>query len=462
MTHPRARRALAGSTSSGSPVVLGYVGPRRRRKQASFTHGWRWNSHRFAISLGVVVAAGLAASQLCAVASAVGDVERRFLLPLRRQRARSGHFYVYGNPVPTAFHPPAWPAVLSLYLSSGSPRRSSTSSSRALSAPRRSRSSGSQAAPSPVRAVGLIAAAIGAVYPNFFIWERELASETLVLPLVAGTVLMAYRFRARPRLSTMIALGTLCALLTLTRAEQVLLFACLLVPLALRCPGLPLRPAAIWLVAAAVAAGLISAPWIVFNASRFEHPVVLTTSFGPALRISNDAVTYRGTLLGSADNVYWRQWSRQTGDESVKDLSARREALTYVRSHLAHVPIVVSGSRGTHLEHLQRRTTGVARSELGARPLGVYRVAVVTYWLLLATAIVGIVVLRRRGIFLLPLLAPFLVVAVAAAVTFGEPRYRAAAEVPLVLLAAVGIDALIATLLHPRTGQCTASLDTAD
>jgi hypothetical protein len=39
-----------------------------------------------------------------------------------------------------------------------------------------------------------------------------------------------------------------------------------------------------------------------------------------------------------------------------------------------------------------------------------------------------------------PLLVPFLLVTISAALTFGFSRYRLAAEIPLVVLAATGID----------------------
>ena len=42
-----------------------------------------------------------------------------------------------------------------------------------------------------------------------------------------------------------------------------------------------------------------------------------------------------------------------------------------------------------------------------------------------------------------PLCSFFVVVAFTVALTIGEPRYRATAEVPLVLLAAVGLQAIV-------------------
>ena len=51
-------------------------------------------------------------------------------------------------------------------------------------------------------------------------------------------------------------------------------------------------------------------------------------------------------------------------------------------------------------------------------------------------------ILRRRRVTLIPLLAVFAEVVVTAAFAFGDTRYRAPAEVAIVLLAAVAVDAL--------------------
>jgi hypothetical protein len=65
------------------------------------------------------------------------------------------------------------------------------------------------------------------------------------------------------------------------------------------------------------------------------------------------------------------------------------------------------------------------------------------FWLLLPPAIYGAIVLRRRGTPLSPLLGLAVAVTLTAALTFGVTRYRVPAEVSLVILAAVGLDAAI-------------------
>jgi hypothetical protein len=67
----------------------------------------------------------------------------------------------------------------------------------------------------------------------------------------------------------------------------------------------------------------------------------------------------------------------------------------------------------------------------------------VAYWLLVPFAIYGAVVARGRGIPIYPIALFFVVVVLAVAMTIGAVRYRATAEIPLVLLAAVGIDQFV-------------------
>jgi hypothetical protein len=75
------------------------------------------------------------------------------------------------------------------------------------------------------------------------------------------------------------------------------------------------------------------------------------------------------------------------------------------------------------------------------------------YWVLLPLGIAGAFVLRARAISLVPFLAFVANVVVAAAITYGYTRYRAAAEVPLVLLSAVALDAFARALLWTRVAR---------
>ena len=66
----------------------------------------------------------------------------------------------------------------------------------------------------------------------------------------------------------------------------------------------------------------------------------------------------------------------------------------------------------------------------------------VAFWLLVPFAARGVISLRRRDVALWPLLSQVVVVTITVALIYGLVRFRIPAEVPLVVLAAAGIDAL--------------------
>jgi 4-amino-4-deoxy-L-arabinose transferase-like glycosyltransferase len=288
---------------------------------------------------------------------------------------------------------------------------------------------------------GLVAAGIAAVYPNLWMYERELASETLVLLLVPTAMLAAYRFWERPGPLPAMAVGVGCALLALTRAEALLLFVVLLVPLVWLSRGVAWRRRLTWFALAGTAGVVVMAPWVAYNMNRFEHPVFLTTSLGATLRVANCPSVYFGPHVGGWDFGCFRG-TQFSGDASARDLQGRDGAVRYARLHAGRIPIVVLAREG--------RAWGVFRpfqqtvlDTVGGPPARVTRLGLFVYWPLAAAAVAGGVVLRRRRVPLFPLLAFVLTVTIAVALTFGQTRYRAPAEVPIVLLAAAAVDAAL-------------------
>lgn len=63
------------------------------------------------------------------------------------------------------------------------------------------------------------------------------------------------------------------------------------------------------------------------------------------------------------------------------------------------------------------------------------------FWVSIPFAIGGAVVARRRRIPLLPLLGPLVMVTLVAAIFWGSVRFRVPAEVPIVVLVAIALDA---------------------
>jgi hypothetical protein len=264
-------------------------------------------------------------------------------------------------------------------------------------------------------------------------------SETLVVFTVAVAVACAYRLLLRPTIARAVALGVAVAVVTLTRAEAVLLVPLLAVPACL-VAAVPGRRRAVLAVVAVAGSVVTLAPWTLYNLSRFEKPVVLGTGFGALLLVANCDQTYSGPRLGSWYYPCFATGGPIAGDPSQYDTEARRRALRYVRHHAGRVPEVVLAREGRTWGVFRPRQQLLFDSQESSRPLAVARVGLIAYYALGAAGVVGAVLLRRRGVWLFPFLAVVVDVVVAAAIGFGQTRYRAPAEVAIVVLAAVAVD----------------------
>jgi hypothetical protein len=181
-------------------------------------------------------------------------------------------------------------------------------------------------------------------------------------------------------------------------------------------------------------------PWIAFNMQRFEEPVFLTSNTGEALLISNCNEVYYGTYLGSFSGDCRR--GRTSGDASERDLQKRERAVDYIEGHTRRLPIVVLAREG--------RTWGVFRpwqqadlDTVRGSSLWVTRSGMIAYWVLLPFAVIGFVAGARRRLPIVVLLAFMATAAIGTALAFGQTRYRAPAEIPIVVAASIGIDAVI-------------------
>ena len=344
-----------------------------------------------------------------------------------------------GRAVASAVHPPLWPLVLAAGARLGVRTLFEQQLVAALIGAATVAVMGYAGRALAGARAGLIAAALAAVVPSFVIYERELLSETLAMFGVAVTLLLAFRFQRQPGLGRALAVGALCGLLALTHSDQVLLIALLLVPLVLLAPGVPWRRRWAWFGAAAGAALVVIAPWSIYNTARFGSPVLLSTQLGPTLVDGNCDVTYYGARLGAGDDRC-RAGVPSRDDEAARDAAMRRAALDYIGENAGRVPIVVAAREGRAWGLFRPRQQMHIDISRGTPRLPV-DLGFVATWGLEAAAIVGVVVLRRRRVPLFPLMAVIVTVVIAVALTYGMTRYRAAADVPLVLLAAVALDA---------------------
>jgi 4-amino-4-deoxy-L-arabinose transferase-like glycosyltransferase len=244
----------------------------------------------------------------------------------------------------------------------------------------------------------------------------------------AALLLMQGQLR-EPNVRLAALLGAVAGLAALTRGEGLILLPILLLPLLRSGPG---RRA---VVASLVAFALVLTPWTIRNWSAFDRPVLVATESGQTIAGANCEAAYHGRNLGS-----WQvSCVRLRGDrnEAVDNNQAGRKGIQYARDHLERVPLVAA-ARVT-------RTWGLFWP--GQVPEGrakwVTYAGVAVYVLLLPLAVFGLVTLRRRRVPIWAVATPLVVVTAASLLTYGSVRFRHTAELVLVVLAAVAIDALL-------------------
>jgi 4-amino-4-deoxy-L-arabinose transferase-like glycosyltransferase len=303
------------------------------------------------------------------------------------------------------------------------------------------------------RRVGLLAAAIAAVIPTFWVNDALLMSESLVLAVVAFVLLLAYRFCRRPTLVSAAALGVATGIAVLTRAELVLLVPLLMIPLVVLAARPAWRQGVRLLVAAGLAALIVVTPWVVYNFTRFDEPVAISTGLGQTLLAANCPQTYFGPEIG-----YWavdcvlspKTPIRAVGDESVQEATYRRVGVDYATGHAGRLPFVVYARLGRTFGFYAPVDQLRVDERDNRRELPVSIAGLATFYVLAGLSIAGVVVLRRRRVPVFPVLAPVVAVVIAVAFTYGQTRFRAPAEISMALLAAVAIDAVLRRRAQPR------------
>ncbi len=292
--------------------------------------------------------------------------------------------------------------------------------------------------------LGLLAAAIAAVSPLMIAADGALTSETLYAAVIALALLAALRLAERVGSGRAAVLGVLIGLAALTRSEALLLLVLVAIPLTWR--GGWRR-----VVIPIVCAGVVLTPWVVRNWSVFDRPV-LTNNEGDVLAASNCARTYHGHNLGYVSLLCL---APETGNEAQKAARWRSDGLGYARDHASRLPVVLPARFLRTWGFYQPARSSQERS----RDTRLTRGGVVFDFVLILLAIAGVAALRRRRRELLVLLAPFVMVSLAAMATYGAVRFRHAAEIPLTVLAGAGAIWLFERIRarQPRATAATAS-----
>jgi 4-amino-4-deoxy-L-arabinose transferase-like glycosyltransferase len=299
---------------------------------------------------------------------------------------------------------------------------------------------------------GIIAALVAALYPNLWVNDGLLMSESMAMLCIAAVLYATYRFVHRPTGWRAVWIGLFCGLATLARTELVLAIPLVLVVVVLTTRDVSWTRRLQWSAGATLVAVLLISPWVGYNLSRFDEPVYLSSQLGGTIAAANCKSTYYGELIGFKDYRCQAEATEQVERKGLrwKDLSLdeqdqeyRKVARQYIDDHLTRVPVVVLArwARLVGVYHPAQEVNAEHRDfelETWAGYL-----LLVSFWAAAAFAVVGIFAVRRLHERLWPLLAFPVIVLVSVAITFAQTRYRAPAEVPVVLLAALGVDLLL-------------------
>jgi Dolichyl-phosphate-mannose-protein mannosyltransferase len=300
-------------------------------------------------------------------------------------------------------------------------------------------------------AVGLVAAGAAAVHPMLFQTGAALMSEALYLPLVVAVLLVTLRAREARRWTWWALAGVLAGAAALTRGEGLVLGAVVAV-VALadhrRRAGGSARQAIT--AAGAVVAGLliVVVPWSVERSLATDAPVVVSANQSTVLAGANCDATYGGGFRGWWAFNCFADALRPGATEGVRYGGLTTTALDHARDHVTELP-GVAAVRVLRVWGLYDTATQVDWESTEGRLAGVQWAGWALTLLSAALAVPGTIALRRRGGPWVLLLAPVAMATATAAVTYGNQRFRIAAEPALLVLAATGAVAMA----RSRTGR---------
>ena len=265
--------------------------------------------------------------------------------------------------------------------------------------------------------------------------------------LVTVTMIVAYRWRDRPRLATAALFGAVIALAALARGEGILLLALLAVPWIMSTRSMSRATRLRHLLVTAASCAVVLAPWMIRNATTFEEFVPLSTNGNEVIVYANCPTAYHGQFVG-----YWdfqcEQRVREAigdppGDESQTALYWRSLGFDYARDHLDELPRVMT-VRVLRQWELFRPLQNVTLAGIEGRNRDAGTMGLLMFYGLAVLSGAGAIWMRRRKIPLLPIAVQFLTVTITSAYTYGTVRFRAPAEPALCVLGAAGLVTVVA------------------
>jgi 4-amino-4-deoxy-L-arabinose transferase-like glycosyltransferase len=308
------------------------------------------------------------------------------------------------------------------------------------------------------RRVGLVAAAIATVYPPLWSIDGQLWPEGLFTAMVAFTVWAAIRLWKAPGWRWAVATGAFLGLAALTRGEGIIVAVALVTPLLLLRKA-PWRTNLRDLAVTGVVCGLVIAPWTVRNVVQFEHFVPISTNSDELLVYANNPYAYGQVEGGRFLGFWYYPWQDELrqrlydGQEPPGDASERAKVWgehgrEYAREHLDRVPVVLAARVG-RAWNLYAPFQNAAFDKIDGKSERVSVAGVWAWWACLAASVPALVLLRRRGMTIVPFVGLAATVTISALYAYGGNRFRTPLDLAVIVLAAVTVDALLRRWRRP-------------
>jgi hypothetical protein len=292
---------------------------------------------------------------------------------------------------------------------------------------------------------------VAVLLPGMWIYNGEVLSEAITVPLVAATLLAVYRAREGATIPNVVVLGVLVALCALTRPELLILFVPF-APFWIRHHPLLARIGltAVFLLVMV----LIVGPWIGRNLHDFRDTEVVSSNLGSVIVGANCGPTYSGPLLGTWDVKCATTPRALGGDASTADYFARQVGEHYARTHQSRIPAVAAARLGRALGVWPAPAEAVTWNAVaaGVWPRWASWLYLITWLGSIPFAAVGAFSLRQHRVAAWPLYTLLILYLMVSVALYADPRFASSCQPALTVLVGVGLTALLSRA-HPRWRQ---------
>ncbi|MBM3662116.1 MAG: hypothetical protein FJW94_04370 [Actinobacteria bacterium] len=309
--------------------------------------------------------------------------------------------------------------------------------------------------PAP-RAVGLAAGLLVAAWPNLVVYSTVLLSETLFVALVSVALAAVLTVGRDVRWGAPLAVAAVVTGLATTVRPQALLYVPA-VAAAWAVGRVPWRRIVLGTAVLLAGAAVVVAPWTLRNVVVMGAPVAVSTNLGDNLCIGFQDGASGGFSMNAACGT-GTTYVDGPAVEVARNDELQRRAVAWVGDHLGELPglsvrklWITFGSDWDAVRAAESYGAAPQLSD-GVRPV-VHAAFDLTWWLLVAVAGVGLVVVGRsegrRDVAGPVVILTGLAGAVVPVLFFGDPRFKMGVAPSLILLAGVGVVAVLGRL-HPR------------